>query len=78
MFKRILSKPIVSLVVQFALRMIVVFTVFSQLDSRFADLDLDRCERLPPKVVDDSMPYPENEPCSEECFLRQVCFSFRS
>jgi hypothetical protein len=33
--------------------------------------DLDRCEVLP-NVVDDSTPFAENEPCSEECYLRQV------
>lgn len=34
-------------------------------------LDLDRCEILP-KPVDDSMPFPENEPCSEDCYLLLV------
>jgi hypothetical protein len=33
--------------------------------------DLDRCEILP-KPVDDSMPFPENEPCSEDCYLHLV------
>jgi hypothetical protein len=47
--------------------MIVLSTVVSE----YAYIDIDRCEVLP-TPVDDSMPYPENEPCSEECFLLQV------
>jgi hypothetical protein len=33
--------------------------------------ELDRCEIFP-QVIDDSTPFVENEPCSEECYLRQV------
>ena len=33
--------------------------------------DIDRCEFLP-NVVDESTPYPENEPCGDDCFLHQV------
>jgi hypothetical protein len=53
--------------------MIVLFMVC--LDG-VAYVDIDRCEVLP-ETVDDSMPYPENEPCSEECFLHLVYLSRR-
>jgi len=33
--------------------------------------DLDRCEIIP-EVVDDSTPWPENEPCGEDCYFTQV------
>ena len=49
--------------------MIAVSTVVPCYD--LAYLDLDRCELIP-EVVDDSTPYPENEPCSEDCYLTQV------
>jgi hypothetical protein len=69
MFKRILLRHTVFSLVQYVLHMTAVFTV--SLPKSFSNLDLDRCEVLP-SIVDDSTPYAENEPCSEDCYLNQI------
>jgi hypothetical protein len=69
MLRKIPLRHIDSSVVLYALLTIVASTVFHM--GFPLTVDLDRCEVLP-RGVDDSTPYRENEPCSEECYIVRV------